>query len=221
VTTQTGGGTGAAVTVGSTGDYCSLTEIKSRLWPEGTTPDSVNDTDLASVITACSRIIDNYCGRRFWATTADEVRYFTAQDCGYLSIDDAWSVSSVQTDEDGDRTYEYTWTTADYDLCPINAQLDTADPGPYTWMEITPLSNYSFPAGVTKGIKLTGKFGFTTATTPPKSVNEACILQCIRWWKRKDAPFAIMASPEYGTVAMRLGLDPDIKLMLDHYKRFV
>lgn len=214
-------------------DYCTLTELKARLWPEATpttaiAADTRNDTELRQVITACSRLIDNYCGRRFWATTADEVRYYTAQDCDYLSIDDALSVSSVQTDEDGDRTYEYTWTTADYDLCPVNAQVDTTvDKQPYTWMETTPLSAYSFPARVTKGVKITGKFGFSTASTStsawggPAAINEACILQCIRWWKRKDAPFAVMASPEYGSVTMRLGLDPDIKLMLDHYKRFV
>jgi hypothetical protein len=216
----------------ATGDYCTLTELKLRLWPESTpttaiAADTRNDAELPGVIAACSRLIDNYCGRRFWATTADEVRYYTAQDCSYLPIDDALSVSSVQTDMDGDRTYEDTWTTADYDLCPNNVALDTIDGRPYTWIETTPLSGLSFPVGNAKGVKITGKFGFTELSTStaawsgPHAVNEACILQCIRWWKRKDAPFATVATPEYGTVSMKLGLDPDIKLMLDHYKRFV
>src|SRR5512139_1365554 len=100
-----------------TGDYCTLTEIKERLWPEGTNTDSISDLMLGNIITAVSRQIDNFCSRRFYTTAADETRYFTTEDNEYLFPDlDVVSVTSMAVDYDGDRTYGDTLATTDYDL---------------------------------------------------------------------------------------------------------
>jgi hypothetical protein len=104
----------------ATGDYCTLAEIKSRLWPEGTAPDTISDTMLSGIISAVSRLVDLFCSRRFYTTVADETRYFTTEDNEYLFPDlDIISVTSIAVDYNGGRTYGA--ATTDYDLLPDNA----------------------------------------------------------------------------------------------------
>lgn len=203
-------------------EYCTLGELKARLWPDDTTPDSVNDLALESILKATSREIENYCGRRFYTTAEDETRTYRAHCGDTLYTDDIQSITTLKTDEDGDRTYEVTWATTDYDLLPENA----ADDGmPYTWIEVSPLGQYSFPTQ-RMGVQIIGKFGFCAATkasdsTIPAAVREACILHSIRLFRRKDAPFGVLGPTELGQISIIPGLDPDVKRMLDQYRKVV
>jgi hypothetical protein len=197
----------------ATGDYCTLAELKSRIWPDGQTPDNTNDIMLQSMITGVSRVIDDMCGRRFWTTTADETRYFSAQDGEYLFPDiDIISVTTLATDLDGDRVYETTWDTEDYDLLPENASLDSI---PYSHIQVSPLGEDAFPIG-TKSVKIIGKFGWSST---PAAVREACIIQTMRIYKRRDAPFGMVSNPVGGDVRMLEKLDPDVQVMLYPYRR--
>src|SRR5512139_410875 len=154
-----------------TGDYCSLVEIKERLWPEGANTDSISDLMLGNIITAVSREIDNICNRRFYTTAADETRYFTTKDSEYLFPDlDIISITSITIDEDAGRTYGTTLATTDYDLYPENAALDSK---PYSYIRISPLGEHGFPTHA-KGVKIIGKFGWSTI---PAAVREACLIQ--------------------------------------------
>lgn len=165
---------------------------------------------IESVITAVSREIDNYCHRRFWKNTANEVRYFTAAWGNLLFCGDVVSITGVATDDAGDRLYATTLATTDYDLEPYNAVLDGL---PYDRMRITPTSSHSFLTSQ-RGNKLTGIFGWPSV---PQEVNEACLIQCIRLFKRKDAPFGVVGSAEMGQLVMLTKLDPDVKLLLEPY----
>lgn len=195
-------------------DYCTLTKLKAYIWPDGTTPDSTNDAQLTTTITAVSRWIDNFCGRRFYTTDADETRYYTAQDGDILFLpDDVLSITTLATDDDGDRTYETTWATTDYDLLPLNAT-------PYTWIEITPEGDETFPTH-RKGVKIIGKFGFCLTTQLPAAIEQACLLQCTRIWKRRDAPFGVVSNPAGGSMRLISDLDPDVQQSLEPYRRVV
>jgi hypothetical protein len=165
---------------------------------------------LDSVITAVSRLIDQYCGRRFYTTSSDETRYYTAVDAGlFLCPDDIVSLTMLATDGDGDRVYEDTWAATDYDLEPFNASLDSQ---PYVRIRVTPDGLYSFPT-IRKSIKLVGKFGY--ASTTPAMIKEACLLQCERLFKRKDAPFGVLGAGGMGqAMVLSSKLDPDVELML-------
>lgn len=196
------------------GDYCTSTELKRRLWPDGTTPDTSNDTDLGNIITAVSAWINNYCGRRFYSTAADETKYYTADLPDVLFCgDDILSVTTLATDDDGDRTYETTWATTDYDLLPLNG-------APYTRIELAPLGEQSFPVH-RKGVKIVGKFGYCATASLPAAVKEACVLQCMRVWKRRDAPFGVVSNPVGGEMRLIVDLDPDVAQLLDPYRRVV
>ena len=195
-----------------TNGYCSLAELKERLWPIGVV-DAQYDTLLDQVATAVSRLIDGYCGRRFYAVT--ETNYFTRTTPYVVLVEDLLTVTTLKTDADGDRTYESTWAATDYDLEPYNAaRLSPARP--YTRIVTAPNGVYTFP-NVRKGIEIAGSWGFS-ATTPPV-VKEACLLQCVRLFMRKDAPFGVTGSAEMGHLSVIPKLDPDVKLLLDPFKK--
>lgn len=148
--------------------YTTLDTIKKRIAID--TTDTADDTELERIVTAVSRAIDNYCGRRFYAVV--ETRYYTARYGERLPVDDLLSITTLQTDH-GDRSYQITWDTSDYDLCPANAALDGE---PYWEIRTTLSGAYSFPIGVPRGVKITGSFGYS-ASTPPV-VEDACLAQC-------------------------------------------
>ena len=54
----------------------------------------------------------------------------------------------------------------------------------------------------------------------PYDIVEACLIQAMRWWKRKDTAFAdVIGIPELGAVSVFKGLDPDVRLILNSYRK--
>lgn len=185
--------------------YATMTELKARLDISDSTDDDMLDNALAAV----SRWIELYCGRRF--DQATETRYYTAEDGDLLRVDDLVSVTTLTTDEDGDRTYETTWSATDYDLEPYNAALENR---PYTTLAVSPSGSYSFPTGA-KSTKLVGVFGWPSTPGP---VKEACLLLTARLFKRKDAIFGALGSIETGMIRIA-NLDPDVQTLLAPYRK--
>ncbi|HAM40518.1 MAG TPA: hypothetical protein DCP69_04085 [Candidatus Omnitrophica bacterium] len=132
--------------------YCTLAELKARL----TVSDTIDDAALKSVMESVSRLIDTYCGRRFYVET--RTRYFTPTSADMLDVDSLLSVTTLGTDDDGDRTYENTWAATDYDLMPLNAPYESP-PRPYTYITVTPNGTYSFP-NLVKSVSILGSWGF-------------------------------------------------------------
>jgi len=176
-----------------TNGYCTLAQVKARLGIG--TADTNDDTALELVVQAASRWIDHDTGRRFHSTANDETRYYT-HDGGdvFLCPDDILSITTLATDDDGDRDYDDTWAATDFDLEPFNAVVDSQ---PYTRVRPTPDGNYAFPT-TRKGVKLVGKFGYATAA--PDAVREACLLLAARLFKRKDAQFGVFGSVQTGMI---------------------
>lgn len=141
--------------------YVTLTDVKARL--DLTVADTTRDAFIEQMIEAASRWIDQHTGRHFYALTA--TRYFTTDDPLALRVPDLASVSTLKADEDGDRTYETTWSATDYDLLPAN------DP-PYQWIEVAPNGLHVFPR-LRKGVQIAGIWGWpVTTTTASTTLNE-------------------------------------------------
>lgn len=271
------------------GAYASLGELKSALGETSTT----DDTILLRVLEAVSRLIDKRCRRHFYVVTS--TRYYTAEDVDLLLLpEDLLAVTTLKTDDDGDRTYDETWASGDYDLEPYNRF-------PKTRIRITPDGDYSFPAQVPKGVEIAGTWGhgdgflaspvedtgktvktdgwtssfstslglttgngssfsagqtllvdseqiYITAVSTdtltvkrgvngtsaashtaataiyrylyPPEVKEACILQSVRAYKRPEAPFGVIGSPEIGQVVMVTKIDTDVLLYLEPFIRY-
>ena len=196
-----------------TNGYCTAEEFKAEFFPADST-DSQDDSVIENKVEAASRLIDEHCFRRFWANAVDESRTYRAEDAYLVFTDDIVSITTLQTDEDGDRVYERTWLTTDYDLEPENAALDGK---PYTRIATAPMGRYRFPRGMPKGVKVTGKFGWSVV---PAKVKSACLLQAERLFKRKDAPFGVIGSAEMGQLQVIPKLDPDVAILLEKYVRY-
>lgn len=195
-----------------TNGYTDLATIRAQLSISSATATD-NDTYIELAVESASRAIDDYCGRRFYTTTADETRYFTPSSAVRCFTDDIISITSFATDEDGSRAYATTWATTDYDTYPLNST-------PYTHIQVTPLGDYSFPRAP-KSVKIVGKFGYCAIADVPKQVKEACMLYAIRLFKRiKEAPFGVAGSSEMGQSIIIPKEDPDVVLLLAGVKRY-
>lgn len=217
-----------------TNGYAALPEIKERL----TITDASEDTLLEQIVTATSREIDNWTHRRFYPVT--ETRYYTPEYVHLLEIDDLLSVTTLKTDRDGDRTYETTWVSGDFDLEPYNALLNGE---PYTAIRVTPNGANFFPVpgggtiGVsgagrsfpapsaavsvarrnTKSVEINGSFGYSSTT--PAVIKEACLIQTARLYKRKGAPFGVQGYTDFGQAVVIASLDPDVKQLIKDLKK--
>ena len=148
--------------------YTTRAQVKARLGI--TVADTTYDAILNAVIEAVSREIDQYCGRWFYPVT--QTRYFTPASTRRILVDDLLAVTSLKTDEDGDRTYETTWAAGDYDLMPLNALLGSP-PEPYWEIRTTPDGDYAFPC-VARGVEIAGRWGYyDQRTTSTATLNEA------------------------------------------------
>lgn len=196
---------------GLSNGYCTLAEVKASDVLNLTNTD--HDVILESIIEGVSRAIDNYCGRRFYATT--ETRYYTPEANGRIYVDDISTSSglTIYTDEGHDGTYENTWATTDYELLPYNSTLNG---DPITTIDATVLGAYRFPRG-RKAVKITASFGYASV---PKPINRACVLQSVRLLKRYITPLGQSAATSIGTINLTIpAFDPDVTMLLRPYER--
>lgn len=172
------------------------------------------DSIMEGIITATSRWIDEYTGRRFYLVT--ETRYFDADSSTQAGIDDLVTLTTLKTDYDGDGTYENTWAADDYYLWPYNA---AKDGHPYTEVHMANNGDYYFPDNIRKGIEIAGSWGYSTSA--PAAIKEACLLQSARWYMRKDAPFGVTGPNNMGTQVVIDKFDSDVKWLLRPFRRLV
>lgn len=173
-----------------------------------------DDTAMEAAISAASRFIDKYTGRKFYAST--ETRVYAPHDTQTVYVDDLLTITTFKTDDNGDGTFETTWSTTDYSLKPNNAALDGQ---PYTWVEVSENGNHSFPVAVKKGVQIAGSFGFSS--TIPSEVKMACLIQASRLWKRKDSPFGVAGTSELGMMQMIPKLDTDVRMLIEPFRRLI
>jgi hypothetical protein len=146
--------------------YSTLADVKTLL--RITSTDATDDGVIERMVEDASRIIDGETWRRFWVNANDETRYYSAISRRRVYIDDMTALTSISLDQDGDRAYEITMASTDYDTYPQNAALKGE---PFTWLEVAPLGNYAFGTRA-KSIQVVGKFGF--AATVPADIKMCC-----------------------------------------------
>ena len=191
--------------------YASLSEFKAAV---GIT-DSTDDGALQSVLDATDTLIDLYCDRKTGFGTASETRFYTAEDYEYVLTDDLVSITTLQTDDDANGTYETTWTSGtDYVLAPRNAALDGF---PYTEIDTSVTWPRNFPKDVYLGVRVVGVFGFPSV---PAAVKQAEIIQAGAVWNSRTAPFGVIGSADLGGILrMSRALHPEAALILEPYRK--
>lgn len=194
-----------------TNGYCTLAEIKEaeRL----NIAVSTYDTALEGVIEAVSRAIDLETSRFFWVDTNDVTRYFTAHSDKYVLIGDWVSITTLSTDNSGDRSYTEWTVDTEYELWPYDAN---ADGKPYMRVDVAPQGGKRFYTGISKSLKLVGKRGWPAV---PKPIKEACIIWAMRTYKRYATPLGVSAMSALGEMSVKVPPpDPDVAHLLNPYK---
>jgi hypothetical protein len=193
--------------VAITQGYATLTDVKNAL----RITDAMDDALLETAIESASRLIDGFTARSFYnAGTA--VRNYAATDAINLIIDDAITVTKVEsTDEIGDTYTE--WTATDYQLEPVNSRADGLY---YPFTGIRAINTYTWPVVDYQAlVKITGTWGWASV---PTAVKQACIIQSSRIFKRLDSPLGVAGFGDLGAIRVGRYLDPDVEQLLMPYR---
>ena len=195
-------------------DYCTLSELKASL----RITDNVDNTLLASAITAASTWVDGWCQRSFAAagTAATDRDFIPSGTYEPLLIDDAVAVTAVKIDDDLDGTFGETLTTADYQLEPV-----TGRAGGLAWpySRIVPIEDGYWPRDIINDratVRVTARWGWSAT---PDAVKQATIMQASRLFARLDSPLGVAGFGDMGAMRVSYKVDPDVSMLLGPYRR--
>jgi len=194
-------------------NYIDREELKETLTLSGET---YPDADIDAAIVTASRAVDDYCGRRFYPDAdATQVRYYTPMSCNYLYVDDMLTLTTLKTDDDGDGTFESTWTqNTHFVLEPLNA---TANGRPWGTVRVLPSASLRF-AFRPRSVELTGKFGWST---PPAGVIQATTIWAAALLRtaREGSMGVITVGLEAGAIARLPMIPPAVRMLLGPFVR--
>lgn len=194
-----------------TNGYCTLAQLKQVL----RITDTVDDVMFEARISEASRVIDDYCNRRFYADSSATARLFAAAESTTVVVDDISTTTGlvVKTDSNGDGTYATTLTAADFQTEPLNA---ISRGVPITRI-ITTASGRFPTATAPAGVEVTAKWGWPSV---PQPVQSACVILAGRLVKRGDSLLGVAGFGDLGAITVR-SIDPDVQRMLAPYRVLV
>ena len=194
-----------------TNGYCTLDQLKAVL----RVTDTVDDLLFETRIGEASRVIDDYCNRRFYADTTATARIYVAAQTDVVFVDDISTTTGlvIKTDSAGDGTYATTLGASDFIAGPLNALVRGL---PISQITTTPSA--SFPTSVAPaGVQVTAKWGWPSV---PQPVQSACIILAGRLVKRGDSLLGAAGFGDLGAITVR-SIDPDVQRMLAPYRTLV
>jgi hypothetical protein len=197
--------------------YATRNQVKAAL--RIGTADTLDDDLIDNCVGAASRLIDGYCNRRFWQTGTAEARVFQAEDSFYCSIDDiAGTALTLKTSTQADGTFDLQWSRSDYQLEPLNGNLDGLT---WSYDKIRAVGDYLFPTvnanyGEQALVQVTAIFGWPSV---PEPVTQATIIQASRIFKRYDSPLGVAGFGDLGAIRVSRFLDPDMAQLVEPYRR--
>lgn len=189
-------------------DYLGLDEAKIYIGAQITDP--TQDALVESLITECSRWIDRFCNRWFYAEA--QTRYFDP-DRDVLGLTlyldaDLLSATTI-TNGDGDiiTTSEYILETPNFTPSwGIKIKMNSSK----RWMWTTSPEN---------AIAINGSWGYNNGTIPPDEVKLAC-KNLVKWnFKHRNALFQQTGVASVGQAPIPLDIPRDIQDTLGFYRR--
>jgi hypothetical protein len=200
-----------------TNGYATRNQVKAAL--RIGTADTLDDDLIDNCVGAASRLIDGYCNRRFWQSGTAEARVFQAEDSFYCSIDDiAGTALTLKSSTQADGTFDLTWSRSDYQLEPLNGNLDGLT---WSYDKIRAVGDYLFPTvnanyGEQALVQVTAIFGWPAV---PEPITQATIIQASRIFKRYDSPLGVAGFGDLGAIRVSRFLDPDMAQLVEPYRR--
>jgi hypothetical protein len=200
-----------------TNGYATRNQVKAAL--RIGTADTLDDDLIDNCVGAASRLIDGYCNRKFWQSGTAEARVFQAEDSFYCSIDDiAGTALTLKSSTQADGTFDLTWSRSDYQLEPLNGNLDGLT---WSYDKIRAVGDYLFPTvnanyGEQALVQVTAIFGWPSV---PEPITQATIIQASRIFKRYDSPLGVAGFGDLGAIRVSRFLDPDMAQLVEPYRR--
>jgi hypothetical protein len=195
--------------------YATLTELKTFVGIP--VLDVVDDVALQLALDAATTQVENWADRVFTADEEVTTREYMVDETGTIDVDPISTLTGlvVATDDNGDGAYETTWAASDYRVEPVNAEAAGVP-----WDRIVALGTRWFPKNRYRPtVRITAKFGWPGGVVP-QAVKLATLIQASRLFKRKDAPFGVAGSVEFGSEMRLLNeLDRDAQNLLRPYRR--
>lgn len=194
--------------------YC--TEQELRTWmsdPGSVLPSAI----IQDAINATSRMIDNYCGRRFWKDLSPTTRRYQVTENDIAWIEDISSTDDlvIKTDEYGDQSFSTTWLDTDYEMSPYNEEVDVDTP--HAFYRIHAIGNKQFPVNSRlRTLQVTGTFGWTAI---PDQIHQACLMKSNILVIRKDSPYGLAGFSEFGVVRITRTEDPEVTRLLGPFMK--
>ena len=195
--------------------YCTVDELVAHNSATSSAAVSV----LERAIKACTGGISQYCSRNFSLTASTALLFAldNAYEFDLGPFNDLVTLDALATDATGDGTFETTWTSADWELLPLNVA-SGPEQRPYT--RIRACGSKTFPylapgeTGRTGRVRLTATWGWPAI---PDAVRQACLLHSARIFNRKESPQGVIGWGDFGAVRVR-NTDPDVIDLLADYR---
>lgn len=193
--------------------YITLNEMREH----STIPDVNDDATLEPAITSACRAIDAHCGRIFYDTGSATARTYAAIGDYLLWVDDFSTTTGlvVKTDDDDDGVFETTWSASNYELNPTwDPQLGSV---PYNTLRAIGTSAYFPRCGYRRyRVEVTARWGWAAV---PDVIAQATKIVALDLWKRKDAPFGVTGTVDFGGIRIGRDLLAGVATLLQPYRR--
>jgi len=199
--------------------YADKTELKAYIGLSG----SGQDDNIDSALDGASRQIDKITGRRFYQDSSAQVKTYTPNNEFILDVDDISTTTGliVKLDDNDDGTFETTLTiNTDFIVEPVNPDIIKITGGttylaPYTQLRIlNTRSSERFDPSIVNNVQVTAKFGYSFI---PEPIKQATLIQGLRLFKRKDAPFNILGNEQTGQIELFNKFGPDARELIKGY----
>lgn len=195
-------------------NYISVEQIKNAM------PDAISggsyDPILAELATRASAMIDRLTGRpegAYDAPTTATARIYQGSGKDYLWIDECVAVTKVEVKDSVTDTTYVTWASTDYIVCTGSPTYPDYVNTPYTLLLVDINGNYATFTEGQRTVQITARWGYSD--DPPEIVEQAVIIQSVRWFKRGQQGFQdVGGQAELGEIRYAQRLDPDIATML-------
>lgn len=213
-------------------DYATVAEVKAQIQKIGSESDAV----IAVIITAVSQEIDKIANRPdgFVATEFAEERIYTGSGTQVQNIDDTVEITEVAVKDSSTDTAYTAWLATDWIPFSGDERFPVFNRLPYTAVMVDPSGDQAvFTSGTfvsrvgfryaiyprverrrgVPTVRITAKWGYSVSVPPV--VNQVCIIESARAWKRGQSAFAdALATSELGDLRFVAALDPASKQML-------
>lgn len=193
--------------------YCTPQQLKQYIDERASGAD---DTRATWAVNSATAWIDDYCHRVFSKDDTASARVFVASRVDYIYVDDFHTTTGlvVKTDDTDDGTFGQTWTSSDYELEPLNGQINGRT---YPYYRVNACGSYDLllPCLRRARVQVTAQWGWASVPDP---VFNACLVLAQMYHRLRDAPFGAAGFDGLGIIRVRAE-NPQVISMLEPYVR--